>query len=61
MKNKSTRYKNGGTSKNEWISDKISKMLSEGKDLNQSTAIANAMYNSGLLEIKFFLKIYFKL
>ena len=47
MKKKSTRYKNGGTSKNEWISDKISKMLSEGKNIDQSTAIANAMYNSG--------------
>jgi hypothetical protein len=47
MKKKSISYKNGGTSKNEWISDKIAKMLSEGKNLGQATAISNAMYNSG--------------
>lgn len=47
MKKKLTRYKNGGTSKNEWVADKVSKLILEGEDLNKATAIANAMYNSG--------------
>lgn len=47
MKKKSTRYKNGGTSKNQWISEKIAEQLAQGKSLEQATAISNAMYNSG--------------
>ena len=47
MKKKSTRYKNGGTSKNEWVADKVSKLILEGNSLEKSQAIANAIYNSG--------------
>ena len=37
-------FKDGG--KKEWISNKISKLVKEGKPQNQAVAIANAMYNS---------------
>lgn len=41
-------YKKGGKSKEDWISDKISKLLKEGtaKNRDQAVAIAYSMYNS---------------